>query len=173
MTWWLAFFLRVWPSVVVVAFSSHARIWGECSTIHSPPALYFIYLFIYLFHFGRMFDHLFPVCALFYLFIYFILGECLTIHFQPPLCFILFIHFIYFEVEIRSRPLILLFMPGSVHSGSASCDDCCRMFPDKLRVSSFPDRFPTLCLDSDIAHSDFDLPQWGAADAEIKSPICW
>ena len=113
--------------LVVVAFSSLAKIWGECSTIHSPPALYFIYLFIYLFHFGRMFDHLFPVCALFYLFIYFILGECLTI--------------IYFEVEIRSRPLILLFMPGSVHSGSASCDDCCRMFPDKLRVSSFPDRF--------------------------------
>ena len=27
--------------VVVVAFSSHVRIWGECSTIHSPPALLF------------------------------------------------------------------------------------------------------------------------------------
>ena len=26
---------------VVVAFSSHVRIWGECSTIHSPPALFF------------------------------------------------------------------------------------------------------------------------------------
>ena len=27
--------------VVVVAFSLCARIWGECSTIHSPPALFF------------------------------------------------------------------------------------------------------------------------------------
>ena len=27
--------------VVVVAFSSRARILGECSTIHSPPALLF------------------------------------------------------------------------------------------------------------------------------------
>ena len=26
---------------VVVAVSSHAKIWGECSTIHSPPALFF------------------------------------------------------------------------------------------------------------------------------------
>ena len=34
------------------------------------------------------------------------------------------------------------FMPGSVHSGSTSEDDCGRMFPDKLRVSSFPDTFP-------------------------------
>ena len=33
-------------------------------------------------------------------------------------------------------------MPGSVHSGSASWDDCGQMFSDKLRVSSFPDRFP-------------------------------
>ena len=27
--------------VVVAAFSSHARVSGECSTIHSPPALFF------------------------------------------------------------------------------------------------------------------------------------
>ena len=27
--------------VVVVAFSSHAGILGECSTIHSPPVLFF------------------------------------------------------------------------------------------------------------------------------------
>ena len=27
--------------MVVVAFSSRARILGECSTIHSPPALFF------------------------------------------------------------------------------------------------------------------------------------
>ena len=29
--------------VVVVAFPSRARILGRCSTIHSPPALLFIY----------------------------------------------------------------------------------------------------------------------------------
>ena len=50
--------------------------------------------------------------------------------------------FFFFEVEISSRTLISLFMPGSVHSGSVSWDDCGRIFPDKLRVSSFPDRFP-------------------------------
>ena len=33
-------------------------------------------------------------------------------------------------------------MPGSVHSGSASRDDCGRTFPGKLSVSSFLDRFP-------------------------------
>ena len=27
--------------VVVVAFSLFARIWGECSTIYAPPALFF------------------------------------------------------------------------------------------------------------------------------------
>ena len=52
----------------------------------------------------------------------------------------------FFKEEISSRTL---FMPGSVHSGSASLDDCDRVFPDELRVSSFPDRFPTL-LDSGI-----------------------
>ena len=45
-------------------------------------------------------------------------------------------------LEISSRTLIPLVMPGSVHSGSASWDDCGRMFHDELRVSSFPDRFP-------------------------------
>ena len=30
--------------VVVVAFSSCARILGKCSTIHSPPALFFFFL---------------------------------------------------------------------------------------------------------------------------------
>ena len=29
--------------VVVVAFSSRARIWGECSTIHSPSAFFFFF----------------------------------------------------------------------------------------------------------------------------------
>ena len=63
---------------------------------------------------GRMFDLSFLACAFFV-----VVGK----------------------VEISSRTLIPLYMPGSVHSGSAGCDDCGRMFPDKLRVSSFPERF--------------------------------
>ena len=50
-------------------------------------------------------------------------------------------HVFFFKVEISSRTIIPLFMPGSVHSGSASSDDCGRVLPDELRVSSFPDRF--------------------------------
>ena len=50
--------------------------------------------------------------------------------------------FFFFEMEISSRTLILLFMPGSVHNGSASWDDCGWMFHEKLHVSSFQDRFP-------------------------------
>ena len=73
-----------------------------------------------------------------------VLEECSTIHFSSALLFFFFL------VEISLRTLIPLFTPGSVHSGSASSDDCSRMFPDKFRVSSFPDRFPTLCLDSGI-----------------------
>ena len=60
-----------------------------------------------------MFDSSFPACAFFF----------------------------FFEREISSRSLIPLFVQGSVHSGSASWDDCGRMFPDKLPVSPFPDRF--------------------------------
>ena len=48
----------------------------------------------------------------------------------------------WFLVEISSRTLIPLFWPGSVHSGLASWEDCGRVFPDELRVSSFPDRSP-------------------------------
>ena len=43
---------------------------------------------------------------------------------------------------INSPTPIPLFMPGSAHSGSVSCDDFGRMFTKKLRVSSFLDRFP-------------------------------
>ena len=64
--------------------------------------------------FGRMFDHSFPVCA-----------------FKKK-----------FSVESSSCTLIPLCMPGSVHSVWASQDNCGRMFPDKVRVSSFPDMFP-------------------------------
>ena len=67
------------------------------------------------------------------------------------------LHFFFFlEVEISSRTLIPLFMPGSVHSGSASWDDCGQMFLDKLRVSSFLERFPHYAWTVTYsAHSDF------------------
>ena len=50
---------------------------------------------------------------------------------------LLALFFFFFKVAVSSRRLIPFFMPGSVHSGSASWDDCGRMFPDKLRVSCF------------------------------------
>ena len=56
---------------------------------------------------GRMFDHWFQACAFL------------------------------FKVEICSCTLIPLFIPGSVHSGSASWDNCGQKFPNKLRVSLF------------------------------------
>ena len=84
--------------------------------------------------FRRLFDYSVPVCPVFILLIY------------------LFI----FEVEISSRTLSPLFTPGSVHSGSAIWDDCGRMFPDRLRVSSFPDRFPHYAWKAAQSdHSDF------------------
>ena len=43
----------------------------------------------------------------------------------------------FFEVKISSRTLTSLFIPGSVHSGSARWDDCGRMFSEKLLMSSF------------------------------------
>ena len=46
-----------------------------------------------------------------------IFRECSTIQFMPALFF-----FFFFEVEISLCTLILLFRPGSVHSGSASWD---------------------------------------------------
>ena len=59
-----------------------------------------------------------------------------------PACAVCFDFCFVFWVEISSRTLIPLFWPGSVGSGSASWDDCDRVFPDGLRVTSFPDRFP-------------------------------
>ena len=66
--------------------------------------------------FVRMFDNSFLACAFFFFFT--------------------------FKVGIMSRTLIPLFRPGSVHRGSARWDECGRVFPDELRVSSFPYRFP-------------------------------
>ena len=85
-----------------------------------------------------------------------ILGECLTIH-SPPALFLFGVGFFFFLiVEISLHTLIPLFRPGSVHSGSMSWDDCVWVFPDKLRVNSFPDRFPHYAwLAALSAHSDF------------------
>ena len=47
-------------------------------------------------------------------------------------------HQIWVKVEISLRTLIPLFRPGSVHSGSASLDDCGWVIPYMLWVSSFP-----------------------------------
>ena len=75
-----------------------------------------------------MYDHSFPACAFF---------------------------FFFFNL-ISSRTQIPLFMPGSVYSSSASCDDCGRVFPDELRKSSFPDRFQHFAwTGAKSAHSDF------------------
>ena len=74
--------------------------------------------------------------------------ECLTIHSPPALFF--------FKVEISLCTLIPLLRPGSVHSGSASWDNCGRIVPDKLHVNSFPDRFPHHAWTTAwSAHSDF------------------
>ena len=89
---------------VVVAFSSRARIWGrKLVTWYLKPSQP-----------QRIVSGL---------------GDCSTIHSSPALFF--------FKVEISSRTAIPPFRPGSVHSGSASWDDCARVFSYELRVSSF------------------------------------
>ena len=45
------------------------------------------------------------------------------------------------EISLHTSPTFLRL--GSVNSGSASWDDCSRVFPDELRVSLLRDRFPT------------------------------
>ena len=70
--------------------------------------------------------------------------------------FFSFIFFFFWKWRLCCAHLIPLFRPGSVNSGSASRDDCRRVFPDELRVSSFPDRFPHYaCTVAKSAHSDF------------------
>ena len=62
----------------------------------------------------------------------------------------------FFKVEIRWSTLIPLFRSGSVDRGSESWDDCGRVFPEKLRVSLFPDRFPHYAWTAAYSgHSDF------------------
>ena len=70
---------------------------------------------------GRLFERSFPACVC----------VCVCVR----VC-------VLFQVESSSSARIPLFTPGSVHSGSASWDDCGWMFPVELRMSSFPDRSP-------------------------------
>ena len=75
-----------------------------------------------------MLDHLFPACP-------------------PPF---------FFKWRLARTCQFHFFMPGSVHSGSGSWDDCGWAFPDELRVSSFPERFPNYaCSVASSAYSDF------------------
>ena len=80
----------------------------------------------------------------------------LFIHRLPFFLSFFFLFFFFFKLEISSRTLIPHFKPRSVHSGSASRDDCSRVFPDKLCVSSFTDRFPHYAWTAaQSTHSDF------------------
>ena len=53
--------------------------------------------------------------------------------------FISCLHF--FKWRYSLRTLVPFVLPGSVHSGSESWDDCGWMFPEKLHISLFLDRF--------------------------------
>ena len=55
-----------------------------------------------------------------------------------PTLFFCFVKKKYVQVVISSLTPISLSKPGSVHSGSASWDNCGWVFPDELRVSLFP-----------------------------------
>ena len=48
------------------------------------------------------------------------------------------------EISSRTITSLFKFKQGSVHSGSATSDDSGRVFPDELRVRSFPVRFLTM-----------------------------
>ena len=70
-----------------------------------------------------------------------IFGEGFTIHFLPTYFF-----FFWSGVQLARTPVPIL-RPGSIHSGSASLDDCGLVFPDEFRMNSFSWQVPTLCLD--------------------------
>ena len=62
----------------------------------------------------------------------------------------------FFKVKISLCTLIPLFGPESAHSDSASRGDCGQVFPGKLHVSLFLNRFPHYALTAaQSAHSDF------------------
>ena len=102
--------------MAVVAFSSLARILGECSTIHSLPVLL-------------------------------------------PLFFLL--------VESSSYTLIPLFTPGSVHSSSASWDDCGQVFPNEWADTDFKHHtnFPCSRFLSCVRHGQKSDDSWAASQS--------
>ena len=153
--------MEVWICCTCYAVHAHAHLYWQAFLFEESGG---IFLDLVLFRSGRVQVWVFSMCISFFLsfflsspggsgffFAFEDFGrECWTIHSQPAFLFLFF-----FKV-ISSRSLIPLFMPGSVHSGLASWDDCGWMFPDKLRVSSFPDRFPLYARTAaSSAHSDF------------------
>ena len=101
----------------IMTASWGTQIWREKNTKSTSAAFLVVVLVVGGFVFedlGRMFNNSFPTWAFF---------------------------FFFFKVGISSRALIPLFRPGSVHSGSASWDDCDQVFLDELCVSLFPDRY--------------------------------
>ena len=94
------------------------RLWREA--VFSSHRMHFMVVVVVAFpsltKILGVFDHLFSACDFFLL--------------------------LFLSEDWLARTNSTLYMTGCVHSGSASWDDCGWMFPDKLRVSSFPDRVP-------------------------------
>ena len=109
-----------WPSCKHHSTLAHCQVPYKCYTLCFGQFVFLIFcggFFLACQDFGRMLNHPFPAC--------------------PE-----FVFLFYIVVEISSCTPIPLFMPGSVNSGSVSWDDCGKMFPDKLHVSSLLDKFP-------------------------------
>ena len=80
-----------------------------------------------------------------------ILGECTTIHPQPVL-----FSFSFLMVKISSCTLQFLSLCQDQSTVAQQAETSGQMFPDKLCVSSFPDRFPHYAwIAAKSAHSDF------------------
>ena len=84
------------------------------------------WLFPCLRGFGGRFDDSFPSWVFVCLLLLFFLFDCLFV------CL-----FVCLSRDQLASINSTFLRPGSVHSGLASWDDCGRMFPDELRVSSF------------------------------------
>ena len=86
--------------------------------------------------------------------------------------------FFFSKVDISLHTLIQLFRPGSVHSGSASWDDCGRVFPQQVACELVPGLVPTLNLYTVISLRlrwakvfRYNLPPTPLA--EWPGPITW
>ena len=65
---------------------------------------------------------------------FFLAYKIFVVFFENVRWFILRLRFKKRKMDISLRALVPLFRPGSVHSGSASWDDCDWVFPDKYLV---------------------------------------